>query len=171
MMPKFLRIFFTMLLLTTLSLAANAQEKGDPPTVKEGVQVSRAHLIMRIQSSDSTMVFKQTADVNGKPHYLGVDNNGTSVDVFGEEDRVKKATFTYKFITNLDVNSLQYTRMSYFAYLLAGKKGLAWLEDCLSEFVKDPRKPINKTVEFFLNLKVFCKYEPADKAIVVSFTD
>ncbi|MEB0261311.1 MULTISPECIES: hypothetical protein [unclassified Mucilaginibacter] len=169
-MSKFLRLSFTLILLI-ISINAIAQEKGDPPTVKEGMPVSRAHLIMRIKSSDSSMVFKQTADVNGTPHYIGIDNNGTSVEFFGEEDGLKKAVFTYKFTTNLDINSLQYTRMSYFAYLLAGKKGLTWLEDCLSEFVKDSRKPINKKEEFFLNLKGFCKYESSDKAIVVSFTD
>ncbi|MCO5934081.1 hypothetical protein NAF17_00895 [Mucilaginibacter sp. RB4R14] len=169
-MSKFLRIVFTLISLI-ISLNVIAQEKGDPPTVKEGIQVSKTHLIMRVQSSDSSMVFKQMADVDGKAHYVGVDNNGTSVDVFGEEDRVKKATFTYKFTTNLNVNSLQYTRMSYFAYLLSGKKGLTWLEDCLSEFVKDPRKPFNKKEEFYLNLKGFCKYDPAEKAIVVSFSD
>jgi hypothetical protein len=170
-MFKFLRILFLLLSLTILFLTANAQEKGDPPVVKEGMQISRTHLIKRIQSSDSSMVFKQLANVNGKPHYVGVDNNGTSVEVFGEEDRVRKTTFTYKFTINRDVNSVQYTRMSYFAYLLAGKNGVTWLEDCLSEFVKDPQKPINKIKEFYLNLKGFCKYDPADKEIVVSFTN
>jgi hypothetical protein len=170
-MNNFLRVFFTLLSLMIISLNVSAQAKGDPPSVKEGMQVSRTHLIKQIESSDSSMLFKQMADVNGKPHYAGVDNNGTSVEVFGEEDGVKKAIFTYKFTTKLDVNSIQYTRMSYFAYLFAGKNGLTWLEDCLSGFVKDPQKPINKVEEFYLNLKGFCKYYPADKEIVVSFTD
>ena|SRR6478735_6793435 len=121
-MGKVLRIFLTPLISTIISLNVSAQTKGDPPSVKEGIQVSRTYLIKQIQSSDSSMLFKQMANVNGIPHIVGVDKNGTSVEVFGEEDRVKKAVITYKFTTNLDVNSIQYTRMSYFAYLIAGKR-------------------------------------------------
>ncbi|MBB5395824.1 hypothetical protein [Mucilaginibacter sp. AK015] len=152
-------------------LGVNAQQKGEPPVVKEGIQVSRTHLIKRIQSSDSSMLFKKTADSNGNPRYVGVDDNGTSVEIFGEEDLVKKAMFTFKFTTNRDINSIQYTRMSYFAFLLAGKKGLTWFEDCLSGFAKNPQRPIDQVEEFYSNLKGFFKYQPADKQIVVSFTD
>lgn len=171
MIIRFHKLFFCFFVLTAFTSVVKAQRTDDPPTVKEGMQISRSYLIKQIQSSDSSMVFKQNIDVNSQPHFIGVDKDGTSVQLFGKEDELRRAVFTFKFTLNHDVNLLQYKRMAYFTFLLAGKQAISWLEECSAEFAKNPKKSFYKTKSFDFNRNGFYRYELADKGIVVTFTD
>nr|WP_067063043.1 hypothetical protein [Mucilaginibacter sp. L294] len=167
--------FFKNAILATLllmfSLSAYAQQKGDPPSVKAGMQIKRSYLIKQIQSSDSTMAFKQGADIDSEPYFVGIDKDQSSVEFFGKDDELKKAVFTCKFTTDKDINKLQYQRMAYFAYLMGGPNSVKWLEECAAKFVTDNTKPFYNAKYFDFNRKGFYKYEPANKAIILTFTD
>jgi hypothetical protein len=84
--PKPLKIILLVLFITASILNSNAQEKGDPPSVKPGLEIKRSELIKRITESDSTMMFKRYGDVNGKPNFIGIAADKTSLQLVGEED-------------------------------------------------------------------------------------
>jgi hypothetical protein len=170
MAPSVSKIIITSLFLLAVVFGAKAQRTDDPPAVKEGLQIKRWYLIKQMQSADSTMVFKQEADINGEKNYIGVDANGTSLQFLGDEERLKKIIFTFKFTTNKEINNLQYRRMAYFTSLMSGKAGLAWLDECSSFFVKAPKSAFYNTKAFEYGVKGFYKYEPADKAMLLTFT-
>lgn len=171
-MNKFLKIFFTFLSLTVLlSPSTKAQEKGDPPPAMPGLEIKRSYLIKQMQSSDSSMVFKQDADINGEQNYTGIDKDGSAMQFIGQEDYLKKAAFTFKFTTNPDVNLLQYKRMTYFAFLMGGNNCLKWVEQCSGDFLNDKTKALTNSKTFDFNRKGTYSYNPADKAIVLTFTE
>lgn len=166
----FYRLILVFLFLTAFVFGAKAQKKDDPPAVKKGLQIKRWYLIKQMRSADSTMVFKQEADIEGEKNYIGVDADGTSLQFLGDEDRLKKIIFTFKFTANKEVNKLQYRRMGYFTSLMSGKTGLTWLDECSSFFVKDPKSAYDNVKTFEYGVKGFYKYEPANKAILLTFT-
>ncbi|MBD1393113.1 hypothetical protein [Mucilaginibacter glaciei] len=171
-MDKFIRVFFSVLsLLTLLSFSASAQEKGDPPPAMPGLEIKRSYLIKQMQSSDSTLIFKEVPKIDGEESYLAVDKDGSSMQFFGKENYLKKVSFTFKFTTYKDVNLLQYKRMSYFAFLMGGDKCLKWFEHCAAEFVKDKTKFFTDKANFDFNRKGVYTYNPANKAMVLTFIE
>lgn len=124
-LPKYL---LKLLPITTILLGSvgvtSAQQKGDPPTVKEAFQITRSDLIGRIVSSDSLMMFKEEQKINGLPNYFGVDNYKSTVQLIGNDKELQSARFTFVFTTDKGVNRLQYMRMSYFVFSIAGQNGL-----------------------------------------------
>ncbi|MES2268209.1 MAG: hypothetical protein V4520_15720 [Bacteroidota bacterium] len=170
-MDKLIRVFFSVLLLTMLSFSANTQEKGDPPPAMPGLEIKRSYLIKQMQSSDSTLIFKETPKIDGEETYSGVDKEGSSMQFLGKENYLKKASFTFKFTTYNNVNLLQYKRISYFAFLMGRDKCLKWFEQCAAEFVKDKTKFFTDKANFDFNRKGVYTYNPADKAMVLTFIE
>nr|WP_294950276.1 hypothetical protein [uncultured Mucilaginibacter sp.] len=163
-----------LILLVLISFAsARAQRTDEPPTVKELVsssfQISRTALITRIISSDSLMIFKAEGAINGVPNYIGIDNYKSYVQLIGDDNNLNFAKFTYVFTTNHDINKLQYLRMSYFVFSIAGKQGIDWFYGPSGKFSKNPVEPISEHKELgFLNADF--KYDPKDKAMSITFT-
>jgi hypothetical protein len=158
-----------VLLLTAFTSGVHAQSKGDPPSVASGLQIKRSYLVKQIQSSDSTMAFKQYADLNDEQIYKGVDADGTSVQFLGKENKLKEVVWTFKFSEDKGVNLLQYKRLAYFVFLMSGQNGVAWLESCAAEFVGNNKKSFYNTKTFDFDRKGFYKYEPANKEIIITF--
>jgi hypothetical protein len=171
--PLFNTLLVTAFLISAASIT-KAQEKGEPPAVKElltgAFQITRNDLIAKIVSSDSLMVFKSGEDTNGYHNYVGIDNYNSNVQLVGDNNNLRSAKFTFFFTTDHDINKLQYMRMSYFVFTVAGKTGLYWFYGPSEEFSKKTTEPITEHKELEL-LNADFKYEPKDKAISVNFTN
>lgn len=168
-MLKLIAPFFSFLLL--IAFTAKGEEKGDPPSVMPGLEIKRSYLINQMQAADSSLVFKQGPGIKGEKSLIGTDKDGSSLEFLGDEDNLKKAAFTFKFTTDHQINLLQYQRMAYFAFLMAGKNGVNWLEEWSAEFIKDKTKSIKNSKNFDYNRKGTYVYDPLNKAITLVFTE
>jgi hypothetical protein len=169
--PKPLKIILLVLFITASILNSNAQGKGDPPSVKPGLEIKRSELIKRITESDSTMMFKRYGDVNGKPNFIGIAADKTSLQLVGEEDYLVLAKWNYPFTMNKEQGKQAFLRMEFFALVMGEKAGYEWLLNCAAEFIKAPAREFTDTKTFNFNRKGTFTYKPEAKALVLSFTE
>ena len=171
MKPLFKQLFLSVIFII-LNSYAEAQQKGDPPTLKEFVvgafQITRTDLIARIVSSDSLMVFKACGELNGLPNYIGEDKHNARIQLVGVEKDLQTARFTFTFTTDPNINKLQFQRMSYFVFTVVGKSGLVWFYEKSEKFVKNLIESFNERKDFE-SVKAELKYDVTEKAMSITF--
>ena len=168
--PKLLRTLLLILSVTGFLLNAKGQQ-GDPPPAMPGLEINRSDLIRRISESDSTMVFKREADINGKPNYIGIAADNTSLQLVGEENYLVLAKWTYPFTMNKEAGVKAFLKMEFFALVMGDKAGYEWLLNCAAAFIKNPAKEFTDTKAFNFNRTGTFTYKPGAKALVLSFTE
>ena len=150
----------------------NAQQQGPPPTVLHligGIQMERAELISIIAKADSSMVMKQSQDLNGLPNFIGRDNFNASVQLVGRDYEIVLAKWIFVFgDKNATMNGL--TSMGYFAGSLGRQKCIDWLLAKIHEIGLDHNKPITEKKEFEFNRIAELTFDPINKTITLSFT-
>ncbi|HEY0177208.1 MAG TPA: hypothetical protein VGC08_12570 [Pedobacter sp.] len=160
---------FLIFLFILCGSVTSANAQNEPAA---GMQITRTEVIRLVKEIDSSMVFRQTSDLDDLTAFVGKNRHKAVVQLLGDEEELKSVRWIFSFEADAEINKEYVLNMSSFMFSMGDEKGGDWLNEQMSAIAAQTNKEfISKSKQLDHHRKAQLIYNPKGKTMNLLFTE